>query len=339
MNQILRRRSLNRISNNPKCAGLLFFAVAVALCGSVTQGQQTTKTTRVGYLAATAASVQAIRTEGFQRGLQELGYIEGKNVIIEYRYAEGKPERLSDLAKELVGLKADVIIAGGTGAATAAKNATGTIPIVVAGAGDLLGTGLVASLAHPGGNVTGLSDLSPQLSGKRLELLKETFPKITRVAVLWQGTNVGSINEMKAASGALKVTLQLLEIRGPEDLDSAFSRTKQERASAIVVLRNAITNFHRTRIVDLAAKSRLPAMFSIPEFVDAGGLMSYAPDYFDLSRRAAVFVDKILKGTKPADLPVEQPTKFELVINLKTAKQIGLTIPPNVLARADRVIK
>ena len=315
-------------------AWLLFVVEVIA------EAQQPGKIIRIGYLTATSASVQAGQIEGFHRGLRELGYVVGKNVIIEFRFAEGKPERLPVLAQELVGLKVDIIIAGGVGAAAAAKNATGTIPIIVAGAsGDLLESGLVASLAQPGGNVTGLSDLSAPLSGKRLELLKEGFPKISRVAVLWTPTNAPSVQELKAAAPILKVVLQLLEVRSAADFEPAFSKMKRERAGGLMVLRSALTNFNRTRILELATKSRLPSMYSIPEFVDEGGLMSYAPDYPDLSRRAATFVDKILKGKKPADLPVEQPMKFEFVVNLRTAKKFGLTIPPNLLVRADRVIQ
>jgi len=243
---------------------------------------------------------------------------------------------------ELVRLKVDVIVAGSTSGAQAARNATATIPIVFMGVGDPVGTGVVASLARPGGNVTGLSNLSPELSGKQLELLKEAFPKISHVAVLWETANAGnvvSLREMKVAAEALRVTFQPLEVRGPDDFEPAFSAIKRERASALIVLRNSVTGTHQTQLVDLAAKSRLPAIYPDRALVDAGGLMSYGPTFLEPYRDAARYVDKILKGAKPADLPVQQAMKVEFVINLKTAKQIGLTIPPNVLVRADRVIK
>jgi len=242
----------------------------------------------------------------------------------------------------LVQLKVDVILAGGTPGTEAAKNATKTIPIVMGNVTDPVGTGLVASLAHPGGNVTGLSNLGSDLGGKQLELLKEAFPKVSRVAVLWNPANAGNalwLGEMKAAAGALRITLQPLEVRRPDDFESAFLAIRKDRANAFSVLRYGLFNTYRPRILDFAAKSRLPAIYPQSDYVDAGGLMSYGTSVDDLYRRAAVYVDKILKGAKPADLPVEQPKKFEFIINLKTAKQIGLTIPPNVLARADRVIK
>ncbi len=272
-----------------------------------------------------------------------LGYVEGKNIFIEYRYAEGKLDRLPDLAAELVRLKVDVIvIAGGTPPLLAAKNATRTIPIVFAAGADPVGSGFVTSLARPGGNITGLSLVAPELSGKRLELLKETVPKVSRVAVLLNptGAAIGALSaETQVAAGSLGVQLQLLEARSPDELDPAFSAMMRERASALVVTQDAMFIDNLTRIVSLAAKSRLPAIYPNSEYVDAGGLMSYGTIINDLYRRAATYVDKILKGRKPADLPVEQPTKFEFIVNLETAKQIGLTIPPNVLARADRVIK
>jgi len=241
-----------------------------------------------------------------------------------------------------VRLKVDVIVVPSTAGAQAAKNATTTIPVVFTSVGDPVGTGVVASLARPGGNVTGLSNLSPELSGKQLELLKEAFPKISHVAVLWETANAGntgSLKEMKVAAEALRVTLQPAEFRSPDDFETAFSAIKREHASALIVLRSPVIRTHLTRIVDLAARSRLPAMYPDSVFTDAGGLMSYGPTPFEQSRGAARYVDKILKGDKPAELPVEQAMKVEFVINLKTAKQIGLTIPPNVLARADKVIK
>jgi len=277
--------------------------------------------------------------------MKEIGYIEGKNITAEYRFAEGVPERLPNLAADLSRLNVDIIVAPGSGA-VAAKKATTTIPIVIT-YGDPVGTGLVASLAHPGGNVTGLSGFVSELGGKQLELLKEAFPRVSRVAVLWWNrTNPSGIDqdalllgEMKVAAGALRVTLQPLELRGLDDVEPAFSAIKGEHANALIVLRNPVTSTHRAAIVDFATKSRLPSMYGDREFVDTGGLMSYGVNSANLWGRAAVYVDKILKGAKPADLPVEQPTKFEFIINLKTAKQIGVTIPPNVLYRADKVIK
>jgi len=279
--------------------------------------------------------------EAFRRGLRELGYTEGKNIIIEYRYTEGKPDRLNDMAAELIRLKVDVVVTSSSASVRAVKKASATTPVVFAAVGDPVASGLVASLAKPGGNITGLTMLSQELSGKRLELLKEAFPKLTRVAALWssEGTGLEVMKAVQTAAQGLGVKLQSLEIRTANDFDSAFEAAIRERAQSLLTHPLPVINLNRERIIQFAAKNRLPAMYPIPEFTDAGGLMSYAPNYADLYHRAAVYVDKILKGAKPADLPVEQPTKFELVINLKTAKQIGLTIPPNVLARADRVIK
>jgi putative ABC transport system substrate-binding protein len=270
--------------------------------------------------------------------MKELGYIEGKNIAAEYRFAEGAPERLPSFAAELVRLNVDAIVAPGSGA-RAAKKATDTIPIVIT-YGDPVGDGLVASLSRPAGNVTGLSGFVSELGGKQLELLKETFPKVSRVAVFWwTSQNALLLEDMKLAAGALRVTLQSLELRTADDFEPAFSAIKKDRANALIALRNTLTATYRTRIVDFAAKSRLPAIYPDAEFVNAGGLMSYGVNVPHLWGRAAIYVDKILKGAKPADLPVEQPTKFELMINLQAARQIGLTIPPNVLARADKVIK
>jgi putative tryptophan/tyrosine transport system substrate-binding protein len=315
--------------------GALLFALTFPA-----EAQQPKKVPRIGFVAVTGDPNTSNIVE-FRRGLRDLGYIEGKNILIEYRYAEGVAE-FPNLATELVRLKVDVIVVPSTAGAQAAKNATTTIPVVFTSVGDPVGTGVVASLARPGGNVTGLSNLSPELSGKQLELLKEAFPKISHVAVLWETANAGnaaSLGEMKVAAEALRVTLQRLEFRGPDDFEPAFSAIKRERASALIVLRNSIIRKHLAQIVDFAAKSRLPAMYPDSLYTDAGGIMSYGPNPFEQSRGAARYVDKILRGAKPAELPVEQPTKFEFVINLKAAKQIGLTIPPNVLARADKVIK
>jgi putative tryptophan/tyrosine transport system substrate-binding protein len=277
--------------------------------------------------------------------MKGLGYIEGKNITTEYRFAEGALERLPNLATELARLNVDIIVAPGSGA-VAAKKATNTIPIVITN-GDPVGTGLVASLAHPGGNVTGLSAFISELGGKQLELLKEAFPRVSRVAVFWYKQTYPSgigqdkllLGEMKVAAGALRVKLQLLELRGLDDFEPAFLVIKGERANALIVLRSPLTTTHRATIVDFATKSRLPSMYGDREFVDAGGLMSYGVNIADLWGRAAVYVDKILKGAKPAELPVEQPTKFEFIINLKAARQIGVTIPQSVLYRADEVIK
>jgi putative ABC transport system substrate-binding protein len=320
------------------CAVMLL-AVAV-----IAEAQQSKKVPRIGYLAPVfpcSGSVPSL--EAFRQGLRDLGYVEDRNIIPECRSAGGKLDRQSDLARELVQLKVDVIVAaGGEPTARAAKQATQTIPIVMTNVGDPVVTGLVASLARPGGNVTGLVTMSPELSGKRLELLREAFPKISRVALFWNSANPEQepqIKEINVAGQALGIQLQILEVRGANDFDKAFPAIAKERADAILTLPDPLSVSQGKRIADFAAKNRLPAMYPRMEFVDAGGLMAYGPNYNDLFRRAAVFVDKILKGAKPADLPVEQPTKFEFVINLKTAKQIGLTIPPNVLARADRVIK
>ena len=312
------------------------------MCGAVAQAQQPARIPRIGILIPASASFYSARVEAFRQRLRELGYVEGKNIVIEYRYAEGKRERLPDLAAELVRLKVDVIVTTGPGAILAAKKASATIPIVFAAATDPVGTGLVSSLARPGGNITGLSLMAPDLDGKRLELLKEAFPKVARVAFLWQsgGTRGNlALTDMEAAAKALGLKLLSLEVRSLDDFESAFARAKRERAQALITTTGGLINTQQRQVLDFAAKNRLPAMYHYSEFVEAGGLMSYGPDNTDLWRRAADFVDKILKGAKPADLPVEQPTKFEFLVNLKAAKQIGVTIPPNVLARADRVIK
>jgi len=308
------------------------------------RAQPTAKMPRIGYLPANLAASPHL-TEAFLQGLRDLGYAEGRNVVIEYRDAEGKYERLPALATELVALKVDVIVVTSTPAALAVKQATRTIPIVFTWAADPVGSGLVTSLARPGGNITGLSFFSPELVGKRLELLKQAVPGVSRVAVLWQpGVAGGSTDKdmLKAADVAareLGVRLQVVEARGPEEFDRAFSDMTRARADAVTVQSTNIFFIERRRLVDLAARNRLPAMYLAREFVDAGGLMSYGPDVADLHRRAATYVGKILKGAKPAELPVEQPTKFELVINAKTAKALGLTIPPTLLARADEVIE
>jgi putative ABC transport system substrate-binding protein len=308
----------------------------------VAQAQQPAGIPRIGLLIGSSASVYATRVEAFRRRLRELGYVEGKNLVIEYRYGEGKRERLSELAAELVRLKVDVIVTTGPGI-LAAKKASPTMPIVFGNASDPVGTGLVSSLARPGGNITGLSLMAPDLGGKRLELLKEAVPKVAPVAFLWQrGSTRGDqeeLTEMEAAAKALGLKLLSLPVRSLEDFEGAFARAKKDRAQALITAPGALIVTRQRQVLDFAAKNRLPAMYVSNEFVEAGGLMSYAPSYTDLWRRAADFVDKILKGAKPADLPVEQPTAFEFIVNLNAAKQIGLTIPSSVLARADRVIK
>ena len=304
------------------------------------EAQQPKKIPRIGFLRS--SDYPSAYMEAFKQGLRELGYVEGQNIAIEYRYAEGKAERYRDLATELVRLKVDVIVVGGgVGATSAAKQATNTIPIVMAHASDPVGAGLVASLARPGGNVTGLSAVSRDLTGKRLELLKETLPKVSRIAVLYQPTppKLAQFKETEKTAQSLGVQLQSLEVQSPNDFEAALKAATQKRSGAVLVLQSGITDTHRKRIVELATKNGIPAMLADSERMDSGGLMSYGPNYPDMWRRAATYVDKILKGTKPADLPVEQPTKFELVINLKTAKQIGLTIPQSVLYRADKVIR
>jgi ABC-type uncharacterized transport system substrate-binding protein len=324
-----------------KITVLSLFTMLLALCASAT-AQQPTQVPRIGHLAAASLSAVAARTEAFRQGLRELGYVERRNIVIEYRSAEGKPDRIPTLAAELVRLKVDVIVTGGPTATRAAKEATSTIPIVMTQDSDSIGTGFVASLARPGGNITGLSTLAPEISGKQLELLKDIVPRLSRVAVIWTSTQPGNaqaLKETELAAGTFGVRLQYLDVLISKDIETAFRAASKGRAEAVLVLGGPVLNSHRTQIADLAAKNRLPAIYDRREYVEAGGLMSYATSITDLDRRAATYVDKILKGAKPADLPVEQPTKFEFIINLKAAKQIGLTIPPNVLVKADRVIR
>jgi putative tryptophan/tyrosine transport system substrate-binding protein len=329
-----------------KKAGLSSILIAVVLLAVavIADAQQAEKVFRIGYLGNSGSG----SPQAFRQGLRDLGYVEGRNVVIEFRTRRGK-SGWSELADELVGLKVDVIVAGGAGAVTAAKNASATTPIVMEQVNDPIALGLVASLAQPGGNITGISNLSPELSGKRLELLKEVIPKVHRVAVLALSTGAmqTSIKETEAAAKSLRLQLQLLEVKGglasseaaPDEIESAFDAAKKQRADALVQIQASFFEPHQQRIIDLAAKYRLPAMYNNRDDVEIGGLMSYGPDREEMNRRVAAIVDKILKGRKPADLPVERPTKFEFVINLKTAKQIGLTIPPNVLARATRIIR
>jgi putative tryptophan/tyrosine transport system substrate-binding protein len=306
------------------------------------QAQQPAKVPRIAYFSAGSASSQASRLEVFRQGLRDLGYAEEKEIVIEQRYADGKLDRVAALATELVRLKLDVIVTGGPAATRAAKEATATIPIVMGFDYDPVGSGIVASLARPGGNVTGLSSLAPEISGKQLELLKELLPRLSRVAILGNSTEpgIGQLRkEAELVAGAFKVNLQYLDVLAPKDIGTAFQAASKGRAEALLALSSFVIISERAQIADLAIKNRLPAIYPWPEFVEDGGLMTYGPSSNDLFRRAATYVDKILKGAKPADLPVEQPKKFEFIVNLKAAKQIGLTIPPNVLARADKVIR
>jgi ABC-type uncharacterized transport system substrate-binding protein len=306
------------------------------------QAQPATKIPRVGYLSYGSVEIDKSLLAALQQGLRELGYLEGKNIVIEQRYAAGQSDKLPELAAEFVRVKADVIVVTGDPAAHAAKKATAAIPIVIVTSPDPVGTGLIASLAHPGGNVTGLSDFHGGVVTKRLELLKDVAPLASRIAVLLNPANPSNpiqLKDIQAAAPAFRVTLISLEVKGPDDIAPAFTTIVKERPGALLVLGDRLFATNQTQIIELAVKNRLPTIYSQRLYVEAGGLMSYGANFTDQYRRAAIYVDKILKGAKPADLPVEQPTKFELVINLKTAKQIGLTIPQSVLYRADKVIK
>jgi putative ABC transport system substrate-binding protein len=307
-----------------------------------TEAQQGGKVYRIAFLGTGSGSAQAYRVDALRVGLRDLGYVEGKNIVIEYRYADGKYDRLPDLAAELVLLKVDVIVTGGTQSTQAAMKATTTIPIVMVGTGDPLRSELVASLARPGGNVTGVTQLGAEVAGKRLQILKDTVPKVSRVAFLWNRANASHrpyFNDLQAVAQGLRFTLQSVEVQEPHEFERAFADMMRERPDALIVTADGTHQLRQAWIVDFAAKWRLPAMYQLKEYVEAGGLMSYGASITDNYRRAATYVDRILKGAKPADLPVEQPTKFELVINLKTAKALGLTIPPSLLARADHVIE
>jgi ABC-type uncharacterized transport system substrate-binding protein len=334
--------------NRSKQGGMAKKTILVSLVGlaltsvHLAEAQQSKKVARIGYLSVLSPASDSARIEAFRQGLRQAGYADGQNFAIESRYAEGKLDRLPDLAGELVRLQVDVIVVGGSTATRAAKNATKLIPVVMAHGSDPVELGFVASLARPGGNITGLTHLAPELGGKRLELLKEIIPQLSLVAVLTDPGTQGhgpQIKELEVAARGLGVQLRPIEVRGPNELESAFSAMTTGRASAFIGLQQPTLDRLRAKIVDLAAKNRLPAMYPNSEYVETGGLMSYAADIVVMFRRSATYVDKILKGTKPADLPVEQPTKFEFIINLKAAKQIGLTIPPNVLVRADKVLK
>jgi putative ABC transport system substrate-binding protein len=322
----------------------ILMAVVLLAGGVIAEAQQPKKVSRIGYLSGADRASESTRSEPIRLSLRELGYIEGQNIAIEYRYAEGKVDRYPELVAELVRLKVDVIVAAGGGPLVrAAKNATKTIPIVLIGAGiDPVETGLIESLARPGGNVTGITNVSVGLAGKRLELLKEAVPKLARVAVLYDPTIPGSIRQLKevqAAARALGLTIQPREIRAADDFEKVFAALDKQRPDGLYVIGGPLTRINEKRIAGFALKNRLPSMYSLRQFVDAGGLMYYGADTADSYKRVAYFVDKILTGTNPSDIPVEQPMKFELVINLKTAKQIGLTIPQSMLYRADRVIK
>jgi len=312
-----------------------------ALCLPV-EAQQPTKIPRIGYLSAPPLSVSATRIKAFRQGLLELGYTEGKNIVVEWRSAEGKPDRLPPLAAEFVRLRVEIIVTGGGAATRAAKKATATIPIVTAQDPDPVGNGFVASLARPGGNITGLSTYAPELSGKRLEILREVVSKLSRVAVLGTSTypsNAQVLREIEPTAKAFGVKLQYLDVLNSKDIETAFRAASTGRADGVLTLNSPILSSQRRRVVDLAVKNQLPVMYHQGRFVEEGGFMYYGVNLLDLDRRSATYVDKILKGATPAKLPVEQPTNFELIINLNAAKQIGLTVPPDVLARADRVIR
>jgi putative tryptophan/tyrosine transport system substrate-binding protein len=332
--------SYRRIQNL-KWGGIVAIAVAFAICGAVAQAQPQVKVPKIGYLGARPAA-SGSGYELFRREIRALGYVEGKNIVIEYRSADNKLDRLPSLADELVRLKVDVIVTPGAAEALVAKNATRMIPIVFFGGGDPVAAGLVDSLARPGGNVTGFTNIGAVLAGKRLELLKETVPNLSRVAVLWNPQDPNAAQEWKESQlPARELGLQLhsMEIRSPNDFESVFKEAIKARSAGLAVISSALALSDQKRVADLATKNQLPAIYSRGDFVASGGMMSYGTDRADPTRRAALYVDKILKGAKPADLPVEQPKKFELIINLKAAKQIGITIPPNVLARADKVIR
>ena len=318
--------------------------ITVLLITGLVEAQQPAKVPRVGFLTGAPLSSQSARNEAFRQGLRELGYVEGKNIVIEWRSYEGKMDRLPVLAAELVRLKVDVIVTGGSSDIRAAKEATSTIPIVMlAGAGDAVASGFVASLPRPSGNITGVSTLRPELSGKRLEILKETIPKLSRVAFIASSGNADfsqELKEIEMAARAFGLTVQHLDIKSGTDIDIAFQAANKGRAGAVLFrVAGPYAAARRPQIAEFAVKNGLPVIYESAEYVESSGLMSYGVSTTDVARRAAVYVDKILKGAKPAELPVEQPTKFELLINLKAAKRIGLTIPPTVLARADRIIR
>ncbi|HSE90849.1 MAG TPA: ABC transporter substrate-binding protein [Candidatus Binatia bacterium] len=320
---------------------VLTLCVMLLALGFSASAQQPEIVPRIGYLGGVSLSANTARHEAFRQGLRELHYVEGKNIVIDWRSADGKLERLPALAAEMVRLKLDVIVTSGASATRAVKEATNTIPIVMTNDPDPVGDGIIASLARPGGNITGLSALAPELNGKRLEVLSEVVPKLSRLAVLRVSTSLvgGQMRELELAAKAFGVTLQYLDVLDSKNIETTFRAAIKGRADGVLVLSGGIISAQRAQIADLAVKNRLPAIYHEPRYVEAGGLMSYGVSLHDLDRRAATYVDKILKGRRPGDLPVEQPKKFEFIINLKAAKQIGLTIPPNVLVRADKVIR
>ncbi|HEU4343791.1 MAG TPA: ABC transporter substrate-binding protein [Candidatus Binatia bacterium] len=327
---------------NLKWGGILAIAITFAIGGAVVHAQQPVKPRRVGLLLQGTSTSLETRLEGFQQGLRERGYVDGKNIVLEQRYDDDREERLAALAAELVSLRVEVIVAAATPAVIAAKQATATIPIVIVHSANPVALGLVNSFARPGVNVTGLSSASPDYSGKQLELLKEAIPKLSRIAILWNAANPGTaiaFREMQDAVRVLKLPVHSLEVRRSEDLAPVFKNIPRQRGMGLVTLLDPLVVSQRARIVELASESRLPAIYPTKDFVEAGGLMAYGADLTDSYRRAAIFMDKILKGAKPAELPLEYPTKFTFTVNLKTAAQIGVTIPPTVLARADKVIK
>ena len=334
-------QDLSRAMAQRSVVVLALCALLLALCASA-RAQQPAKVPRIGFQLDAPAATATARIEGFRQGLRELGYIEGKNITVEYRSAEGNPERRHEIAAEWMRLKVDVIVSAGPTVTRALREATTTIPIVMGQDPDPVGSGFVASLARPGGHITGLASLSSENSGKQLDLMKEIVPRLSHVAIIGNSTNPGdsqALREMVLAAGSSDLYLRYLDVLDPKDIETAFRTAAKGRADTVLVLGNPILNAHRKQIVELAIKHRLPATYARPEYIEAGGLMYYGTNYNDLFRRAAYYVDKILKGAKPADLPVEQPTKFEFIINLKAAKRIGLTISQRVLARADKVIR
>ena len=334
-----RRQASSR--NKPRIVGVIAYAYLLTLC-SLAEAQPVKKVPRIGFLAALSPSAISARVEAFRQGLAELGYVEGKTIAIDYRWANGKFEQVPALAAELVNLKPEVIVTAGPTDKRAAKQATSTIPIVMAFDNDPVGSGFVATLARPGGNITGLSTFTPETTGKRLEILKEIVPRLGRAAVFGTSTEPGkeqSLKETQSVAAALGIHLHYIEIGTPKDIEPAFREAVRDRADAILVLNSPVLNSRREELAELAIKSRLPTAYGQGEYVQAGGLMSYGPNIVELFRRTATYVDKIFKGAKPSELPVQQPKTFEFIINLKTAKQIGLTIPPNVLTRADKVIR
>jgi putative ABC transport system substrate-binding protein len=344
----LQRKVINktfvRVALGTVLFAISFLGVLLLALWSIAEAQPAKKIRVIGFLGGSSPSSSLAKSniDAFRQGLRDLGYIEGTNIVVESRYAEGREDRHSEFVAEFVRFNVDVIVTGSTIAVRAARQLTGTIPIVMAGTGDPVGTGLIASLARPGGNVTGLAALGPELTTKQLEVLKETFPQASRVLFLFNGANASTVAALKAteiAATALGVKLQASDVRGANDIEPAFNAAARNRANALLVLREALYQAYRSRIVSLAIQRKLPAIYPIRQYVDVGGLMSYGISTPDLFRRVAVYVDKILKGANPAYLPVEQPRKFELVINMNTAKQIGVTIPQSVLYRADKVIR